>query len=226
MTSIEMRRRLHDPLTGLANRTMLSIQLDSTLARARRRQGALAVLYIDLDHFKHINDTHGHGAGDDALIDIAARMSRGGTRDRHRRSCGRRRVRLPLRWSRDDQRRHRDRAAALGHYGHRRWAGTRETQSLSIGIAFSATGEDDGETLLQNADLALYRVNRRDGHASKCSAKPSATRSKRVARPRRLFVPGYRGTSSAFTSNRSSPQTTARSRASKHSLGGNDRVTD
>ena len=158
MTSIETRRRLHDPLTGLANRTMLSIQLDSALARARRHQGALAVLYIDLDHFKNINDTHGHGAGDDALIDIAARMSSVAREtDTVARVGGDEFVVLcdGLQTISDAieiaQR-------LLEMTDAEEGPGPHELQSLSIGIAFSATGEEDGETLLQNADLALYRA--------------------------------------------------------------------
>jgi diguanylate cyclase (GGDEF)-like protein len=158
MTSIEMRRRLHDPLTGLANRTMLSIQLDSALARARRHQGALAVLYIDLDHFKHINDTHGHGAGDDALIDVAARMSSVAREtDTVARVGGDEFVVLcdgleTISDAVEIAQRLLDMADTEAG------PGPHEPQSLSIGIAFSATGEEDGETLLQNADLALYRA--------------------------------------------------------------------
>ncbi len=74
MTTIEMQRRLHDSLTGLANRTMLSIRLDNALARVRRGSGALALLYVDLDHFKYVNDTLGHNAGDDVLVEAAARL--------------------------------------------------------------------------------------------------------------------------------------------------------
>ncbi len=158
MTGIEMRRRLHDPLTGLANRTMLSIQLDSALARARRNQGALAVLYIDLDHFKHINDTRGHGAGDDALIDIAARMnSVARETDTVARVGGDEFVVLcdgleTISDAIDIAQRLLDMADAESGLG------SHDPQSMSIGIAFTATGEEDGETLLQNADLALYRA--------------------------------------------------------------------
>ncbi|GAA3633599.1 hypothetical protein GCM10022223_59920 [Kineosporia mesophila] len=63
----------HDPLTGLPNRLHLNRQLEQTLAD--RRKGAIAVLYLDLDGFKAVNDTQGHGAGDDLLIQVADRIA-------------------------------------------------------------------------------------------------------------------------------------------------------
>ena len=65
---------LHDPLTGLANRTLLRDHLELALARSRRDGGATAVLFVDLDNFKRINDTHGHAAGDAALVEIGRRL--------------------------------------------------------------------------------------------------------------------------------------------------------
>lgn len=66
---------LHDPLTGLANLTLFSDRLTQALAQAKRREGHLAVMFIDLDKFKVINDTHGHAAGDAVLKLVAQRMS-------------------------------------------------------------------------------------------------------------------------------------------------------
>ncbi|SFV10082.1 EAL domain-containing protein [Pseudoduganella namucuonensis] len=64
----------HDPLTGLDNRLSLNLRLDQTLAQARRGQGMAAVMFIDLDHFKKINDTHGHQTGDLLLQAVANRL--------------------------------------------------------------------------------------------------------------------------------------------------------
>jgi diguanylate cyclase (GGDEF)-like protein/PAS domain S-box-containing protein len=64
----------HDSLTGLFNRTMFAERLQQALAQAQRHERALALLFIDLDGFKVINDTLGHNAGDAFLIEIAARL--------------------------------------------------------------------------------------------------------------------------------------------------------
>ena len=66
---------LHDPLTLLPNRVCLQERLDSLLAQARRNQRLMAVLFIDLDNFKTVNDSLGHHAGDLLLREIALRLS-------------------------------------------------------------------------------------------------------------------------------------------------------
>ena len=65
----------HDALTGVANRAMLSEQVERELAVARRRGSRLAVVFIDLDYFKHINDTYGHETGDVVLKELASRLA-------------------------------------------------------------------------------------------------------------------------------------------------------
>jgi diguanylate cyclase (GGDEF)-like protein/PAS domain S-box-containing protein len=66
----------HDALTGVANRTLLNEEVEHEIAAARRHGSRLAVVFIDLDYFKHINDSLGHEAGDTVLKEIAARLSR------------------------------------------------------------------------------------------------------------------------------------------------------
>jgi diguanylate cyclase (GGDEF)-like protein len=80
LAAAEERRRiveelsLTDPLTGLANRRRFDQKLANELARARRYQRPLALIAIDLDHFKLVNDQHGHPAGDEVLRQVAAAL--------------------------------------------------------------------------------------------------------------------------------------------------------
>lgn len=69
-------RALHDSLTGLPNRELFCDRLEQALGRARRRSVPMAVLFIDLDGFKQVNDTHGHTVGDDVLVETAHRLRR------------------------------------------------------------------------------------------------------------------------------------------------------
>jgi diguanylate cyclase (GGDEF)-like protein/PAS domain S-box-containing protein len=65
---------VHDALTGLANRTLLGDRLEHALARSKREGLQTAVLFVDLDHFKKINDTYGHAIGDIVLVEFANRL--------------------------------------------------------------------------------------------------------------------------------------------------------
>lgn len=64
----------HDALTGLPNRTLFSAHLDRAMAGAKRAKGNLALLFLDLDRFKDVNDTHGHAVGDVLLQEAARRI--------------------------------------------------------------------------------------------------------------------------------------------------------
>lgn len=71
----------HDQLTGLANRRLLDDRLDQAFAAAKRNNTSLAVIYLDMDHFKDVNDIYGHEAGDELLILSAKRIKRCCKRD-------------------------------------------------------------------------------------------------------------------------------------------------
>jgi diguanylate cyclase len=67
---------LHDPLTGLPNRLLFKDRLEHGIAHAKRHRCSLAVMFVDLDNFKSINDTYGHQAGDAVLQAVAMRLVR------------------------------------------------------------------------------------------------------------------------------------------------------
>lgn len=72
---------LHDPLTGLPNRALFTDRLEHGLAQAKRHDWTMAVMFLDLNDFKIINDTHGHDAGDSVLKTIAERLKENTRRD-------------------------------------------------------------------------------------------------------------------------------------------------
>jgi diguanylate cyclase (GGDEF)-like protein len=66
----------HDLLTGLPNRALFSDRLSQEMARAKRQNGRFAMAFVDLDHFKQINDTLGHGVGDEVLKQVARQLQK------------------------------------------------------------------------------------------------------------------------------------------------------
>lgn len=77
MVSSAVELAVTDPLTGLYNRRYLDAHLRSTVARAEATDKPVCVLIFDIDHFKDVNDTHGHDAGDDVLREFSDRLRRG-----------------------------------------------------------------------------------------------------------------------------------------------------
>ena len=150
------RRALHDDLTGLPNRTLLIDRLTTALGRAQRTGRPVAVIYCDVDNFKHINDSVGHRAGDDVLVEMAVRIGqqvRGG--DTTARLHGDEFVVCI-----EDVE---DQAAALQVAGRIREALSRPFTSgesellvtVSLGLTL-ATGSEDPDLLLEQADAAMY----------------------------------------------------------------------
>ena len=152
----------HDPLTALPNRTLLHERLSHALAGAQRHGRALAVLLVDLDRFKHVNDTLGHEAGD-TLINIAARRFYDCLRetDTIARQGGDEFVVLM------DELPDREPVARLAQRLLDAMVepfvleGEEIHGTASIGISVYP---DDGRTLLKNADIALYRAKGRGGN--------------------------------------------------------------
>jgi diguanylate cyclase (GGDEF)-like protein len=71
---VSRQTALHDPLTGLANRSLILDHLELALARAQRRSTLAAVIFFDLDDFKQVNDTFGHATGDELLVRVTERL--------------------------------------------------------------------------------------------------------------------------------------------------------
>jgi diguanylate cyclase (GGDEF)-like protein/PAS domain S-box-containing protein len=69
-----MHAALHDPLTGLANRRLLTDRIAHAQARAKRSGNGIGLLFVDIDHFKRVNDEHGHAVGDLVLRELAGRL--------------------------------------------------------------------------------------------------------------------------------------------------------
>jgi diguanylate cyclase (GGDEF)-like protein len=154
---------LHDPLTGLPNRVLLLERIKHALLANRRSHKHVAVLFIDLDGFKKINDASGHKVGDDLLIGVSARVSnmlRPG--DTLARMSGDEFVIVCA--DLDEEAQVEGIAARLGAAIGAPFDldGTRVTLSASIGIAF-AEGSHDPERLLQRADTAMYQAKRKGG---------------------------------------------------------------
>jgi diguanylate cyclase (GGDEF)-like protein len=149
----------HDALTGLPNRALLVERIEHAIGRCRRAGGYLAVLFVDLDRFKQINDTHGHAAGDVTLRRVAHKLvSALRPTDTVARIGGDEFVVLAP--DIDNQLHAVDVGARLVAELGRRTAvgGEEERVAASIGISVSAAGRGTAEVLLDEADTAMYEA--------------------------------------------------------------------
>ena len=150
---------LHDPLTGLPNRALLEDRLEHALASARRSEERIAVLFIDLDDFKEINDEHGHESGDRALRAAGRRIfSAVRPSDTVARWGGDEFVLVRQNVSGEEDV---DELVLRIQAALRLPAeGDREDRvfEASIGVAISGEGRQTPASLLQEADRAMYRA--------------------------------------------------------------------
>ena len=154
----------HDDLTDLPNRVLGQYRLGQALTLASRHQGALAVLYLDLDRFKFINDTHGHAAGDLLLKALAQRLGqRLRAEDCLCRLSADEFMLVLSELSADHP------VTAIAQACERLLASLAEpfeiqgrqiNASLSIGVAVYPQDGSDGETLMRHADTALFEAKR------------------------------------------------------------------
>ncbi len=157
-------RSVHDALTGLPNRILLLERIDHAIVRSGRSRRLVAVLFIDLDNFKGVNDTHGHQVGDQLLVAVGARITaslRPG--DTLARLSGDEFVIL---------------CEELDQVGQVELIASRIIEAMtapfllpeakveisaSVGIAFANPTNYNGEQLLHAADTAMYQVKRKGG---------------------------------------------------------------
>jgi diguanylate cyclase (GGDEF)-like protein len=158
---------LHDSLTGLPNRRHFFEQLDVALAREQPRRNAFAVLYIDLDGFKAINDAHGHQAGDELLRIVAVRLARAvRDEDMVSRLGGDEFACLLANLPGRQQLRYLAGKLFDAVSAPVKTGGLRLTVRPSIGIAICPADGTSAEALLKSADAAMYRAKQdRTGHA-------------------------------------------------------------
>lgn len=140
-----------DVLTGLANRRQLNTELERDWATAQREKSSLAVIMLDLDHFKQYNDTHGHLAGDRLLREMGQIM----------RDCVRCED-LPVRYGGEEflvlLRRAGDARAEAVAERLREAVAARTEVTVSLGVAGSNQNDHDPWQMVQRADEALYQA--------------------------------------------------------------------
>ena len=176
-------RALHDPLTGLPNRALLSDRLTHAQARTRRSGGGVAVLFLDLDRFKVINDSLGHSVGDRLLQAVAERLA-GTIRpgDTAGRFGGDEFIVVCEDVTDESE------ALRLAE----RLVSTLELPftvtaaadpiflSASIGVALSTDGAEDPAAMIRDADAAMYRAKERG--RSRCEVFDQEMRERAVSR--------------------------------------------
>jgi diguanylate cyclase (GGDEF)-like protein len=153
------RRALHDSMTGLPNRDLFDDRLSHAISLARRHDWTLAVMFIDLDGFKKINDAHGHAAGDSVLKEVARRLSLH-LRDEDTvcRNGGDEFLYLLVNPQGQENI---ERIAGLVSAGIARpmTVGSRQfVVNASMGVAVYPDDGATGAELVQNADTAMYRA--------------------------------------------------------------------
>src|SRR5207302_10442703 len=151
----------HDPLTDLPNRTVLIDRLRLAIASAHRHEYSGALLFLDLDHFKDLNDTLGHAAGDRLLISVAERL-KAAVRDEDTvaRSGGDEFLMVLSNLASSDA------ASTVARHALTALAspfsidGHEISVTASMGISVFPDDGYDAETLIRNADIAMYQAKR------------------------------------------------------------------
>jgi diguanylate cyclase (GGDEF)-like protein/PAS domain S-box-containing protein len=149
----------HDPLTNLPNRSLFMDRLEHALARRGRHGTSVAVLFLDLDNFKVVNDSLGHQAGDQLLIELAERLQVGLRPEDTVARVGGDEMAILL----EDVESHAEVGEVAARIQQRlsapvRLEGREVFTTVSIGVALSTIDHGRPEDLLRDADVALYRA--------------------------------------------------------------------
>jgi len=170
---------LKDPLTGLANRRQLTDRMSMAIVHARRNKSTMAVVYLDLDGFKQINDTLGHGAGDTLLKMVAERLVATVREEDTVARLGGDEFMIVLWLSSADE------AAKVALKLIRAVSQTYDIEghtvsvTTSAGVAIYPSHGEDADTLMKSADLALYEAKRAGKNTYRISACPEPSVARR-----------------------------------------------
>jgi two-component system cell cycle response regulator len=168
-------KALYDALTGLANRHLLTDRISAALANARRNHGSMAIVYLDLDGFKQINDMLGHSVGDEVLQLVAGRLSAAVREEDTVGRLGGDEFVIVL-WNAGSVTDVVTVASKLITLVSMPYDVGRHTVSLSAsaGVGIYPRHGADAKTLLERADSALYAAKRAGKNAFRISDQPEA----------------------------------------------------
>lgn len=179
-------RATHDNLTGLPNRAMFRDELRRARARAERDGTELAVMLVDLDLFKEVNDTHGHAVGDELLVEVAQRLEAAVRAGDFVARLGGDEFAILAAWPKETSDVERLAPRVLHRLAKPLHLGRAMVRpSASIGVAVYPTDQSGAEQLLEHADRALY--------SAKAAGRGTwATLKAGKASPRRPLMSGER----------------------------------
>jgi len=159
----------YDQLTGLPNRILFNDRLEHALDKTMRRGGKTAVLFIDYDHFKQVNDTFGHGIGDGVLHALAERLRRHVRRsDTLARMSGDEFLVLMEDIGQVEEALELIRRIAEGEMQPVIVGDQEFHLTCSIGCAFAPMDGEDAETLIRHADMAMYHAKQTGRNRYRC----------------------------------------------------------
>ena len=165
----------HDDLTGLPNRSLLYDRLDVAITQSRREEGHLALLFLDLDEFKKVNDSFGHGFGDSLLVDLASRV-RSSVRagDTVARFGGDEFVVLLNSVTGAEDAAHVATKVLDAVQAPYRFDGREVSIGASVGVSVYPGDGTSSEELMRSADTAMYRDKQRTPHPASMPARRRA----------------------------------------------------